>query len=170
MRLLISFIFLILFTAGCSIWDSGRYYSEEYDFSIKFPEKWALQEGFRNSIVRAENPHYSEDKVFQETINIVADRLPSGMDIDEYHASARSVLQDSFPGLAFGENGTSVIDNRKAYWFTYTYNLVPVEIKSVVYSIMKDGKVFLITCISEEERFDRMKPVFDECAESFKFR
>lgn len=169
MRLII-FIVLMLTIAGCSRLDSDRFYSEEYGFSIKFPAEWNIQKGYMDSVVRAENTEYSHGKIFQETINIVADSLPPDMGIDDYHTSAKDLLKKTLPELIEVNSGTDIVDNREVFWFAYSYPLKPVMLKVLVYSINRNGKIFLITCMSEEDRFEEMKPVFTECMRSFKFQ
>ena len=169
MRLIV-FIVLMLTIAGCSRPDPDRFYSDEYGFSIKLPEDWAVQKGYMDSVVRAENQEYSQGKIFQETVNIVADSLPPDMSIDEYHTSAKDLMKKTLPELIEVNSGTDIVDNREVFWFAYRYPLKPVMLKVVVYSIHGDNKIFLITCMAEEERFKDVKPVFIESVRSFEFQ
>lgn len=159
---------IMIIFGGCSQRDPERFYSKEHSFSIKFPAGWNAKSGYKESIVRAENPSLLPDDNFQENMNIVSDIIPAGMSIDEYFSSGKKLLKEALPDLKVEGSGTCVIDGKQSYWFTYSYSLKPIRIKVAVYNIIRKKNLFMITCTSEEKKFNTVKEIFETSAKSFR--
>jgi len=99
--LIITFLIqLMAFFPGCGKKkEPGRYYSNEKNFSIRFPDDWDIQENYMGTVVRAAAPLKDAASNFRNSINIVVEEIPENMDLDSYVDSGIEVLQKNLQNI-----------------------------------------------------------------------
>ena len=86
-KIYIIMVIIILFgfgLNGCSQKEPGRYYIKDEGFSIKFPDKWEIKEGFMGTAVLALSQQEGPADIFQENVNVVVEQLAGKSSIEEY--------------------------------------------------------------------------------------
>lgn len=89
----------------------AEYVSEEYGFSLKYPENWR-EENVLGVIF------YRSAPGGLASFNLTATPTPRpGMTMEELVVFAREAMENNFPNVSWGENGSVEVDGGEGYEF-----------------------------------------------------
>lgn len=167
-------IFIVITTImglmlACKSKEPDRYYNNENAFSIVFPKEWNKDEGYKGTIIRAVSPIKSFNDIIPASVSVIIDPLKQDMTIEKYIELGFVLLKKGLSNIKEYESGKLLIHDKKALWFIYSYDIGKIQVKALVYTILKDKKAYVITCLSEKNRFEEYKNEFNKIAQSFKF-
>lgn len=148
--------------------EPGRYYADELDFSIKFPEGWEIQVEDYGYTVSAYSPLDSEDDILYETISVSVEDLMVNVDLDEYFDAVNRTSQSQLAYFDLESTETVMLGNVRAKKAVFSYYDQGEMVRSVGYCIIKGRKAYLITCISDDYSYDSYAQEFASAAESFR--
>jgi hypothetical protein len=154
---------------GCSSKDPDRYYCKKDDFSLKLPKEWETKEGFMGSSVISLSPLENSADQFRENVNVVVEKMPGEMPLDEYFTGNIANMKKFFTEFQEDEKGNTSIDETDAKWLVYSGKMGTLSVKNKVYFIIHDKRGYTITCSATPDGFARYKKTFDAIAYSFEF-
>lgn len=154
---------------GCSTKDPDRYYNDREGFSMKFPAAWEKNEGVGGRIVMAQVPKDGSTDQFRENVNVIVERLPKAMTLDEYFQQSVTNMKKILNEFQDQEKGQGFIDDYDAKWMVYTHRMGASTLKVLVYMIVKDNRGYVITCTALPDRFYTFRSQFEDIAQSFQF-
>ena len=157
-------------TTGCWIlW--AKFKSRQYGFSILLPRFWRRTTGEQGTVVMAKAPLRGKDDAFQENINVVVTELPAAIDIVMYIEMNQKEAMDSVPGPKVDiANGEIFAGLNRGAWFAFTTlgDELSTRIMSAVW--IKGGtRVFVVSCSSEANLFNKYEPTFRKIMESLRY-
>ncbi len=161
---------VIISMGGCSggAKEPGRFYADDLDFSIKFPEGWEVYIDAYGYSVSAFSPADSENDLLYETITVSVEDLMVNVDLDEYFDAVNRTSQSELAYFELESSEDVTIGNIRAKKAVFSYVEQGETVRSTGYCIVKGNKAYLITCISDEYSYDSYAPQFAATAESFR--
>lgn len=159
----------ILGLIGCSQKDPDRYYNGKNNFSKKFPKDWGIKEGFMNTEVIALQPIENEEDDFRENVNVVIEKLPQNINIDEYLNLNIINLNKFFANYNEVERGKTYLEDEEARWLIYSGQMGNYDLKYLVYVAIRKKSAYIITCTSIPEKFDNNRNLFEQISKSIEF-
>jgi hypothetical protein len=153
-----------------------RYLSKEKGFSIALPKGWEIKEKVMGSSVIAVIPSANNNSdQFRENINVVVEPLPQAMNTKTYFTESMKVLKKLFTDFKLEKSGHGPLDRQVAtndktdtYWSVFTHRMGKVRAKVMQYMMVKGNQAYVITCSAAPGTFDKLRPVFEASAKSFK--
>lgn len=174
--IIISFL-LFHFSASSTLalQQANLYRNKDYTFSVKFPKGWDIRSGQTpHTVVVSEN-------LKGESVVIQVWRLPVKINLEELSVKdLQSYIGDTFEGFKgrysnakLHGSGITYISNVKAIWIVFTYTLKhafeAVSVKTIMYQIFYEGRMYQIMCSSSPERFKQAESSFLNTIRSFIF-
>ena len=160
-----------IFAAGCGSApkEPGRYYCDTWEYSIKFPAGWELEETYDGAVVSAYSPLEDDYDMLFESVTVSVDDMIFGVDLDEYYSAVQRSARTDF--LYFNEERCEdiTLHTTRAKKTVFTYQEEGEMVKTLGYCFVKGSKAFLITCVSEEYTYPEYVAAFEQAAESFRF-
>jgi hypothetical protein len=150
--------------------EPGRYYGKSY--SIKFPDKWILDDDFDRKIAKALIPKETTDNQFRFRINInvIDNDKGGGLNLEKEYQRSQENLSEILTEFQIYEEGRIMIDDVVSKWHIYSYKLGPLDVKTLQYLFKKGRRFYTITCGAGVDEFDQYRNTFEEVAQSFKFK
>lgn len=146
---------------------SGHYRDDELGFSIRYPESWEKRIDFQGTVVAFVSPQERSSDRFREIVNVVMTEVEEGTVLDdrlleEFYAEIESHGTD-FQVLETQALQINSVDARRiicrlrvqGHLFQY-----------LLYVLLKQDRVYVITCTSRKLNFDRYEGVFDKICRS----
>ncbi len=162
-------IALVFLLNGCSSKDPDRYYSAKDDFSIKLPDKWETKEGYMGTSVMSLSSLEGAGDQFRENVNVVVEKLPKEMTLDEYMSGNLSNLPRFITDFRESGRGGTTLGDIDAKWLTYTGRMGTSNLAFKQYFMVRGDRGYVITGTATEETYPRFKNTFEQTAESFQF-
>ena len=156
--------------AGENMPDRGRYHNAEMCFSIEFHPGWEIIEGdgYEYALVEAVSPWDGDDDEFAEHISVDVEDLPAGTDLDEYHAETVEAQAQVIPGFYVEEEGRTAIGGVPARYVVFGFESDGYPMTAIGYTMIKDGRGYLIAGLAETPNFILYRDVFQKTAASFR--
>lgn len=161
---------MLLAAAGCTdkAQEPGRYHNENEGFSLTVPQDWDVQENVSGAAAIVWSPMTGPDDHYRESVNVAVKQLPEGMNLEAYDKKCRSILGTIATDLNIEKAITAEVGDTPARMFVYTHRTGQVNLKTLQYIMIKDGKGFVITCTAAPETYAEYKERFQETAQSFR--
>ncbi len=154
---------------NCKGRDRARYYNEEKKFSIRIPDKWERLQDTKGTDIIAVSPLEGFEDNFRENFNILVENLRIDMTLDDYYERGIPVFQQYTKEFTQYEKGYGKIDGEKCRWDVVSHQMGPLKIKVLIYTMIHERKGYLITFSAADEKFEQVRPLFKQTAESFRF-
>lgn len=167
---LLSLVFgvLILATCGSAPKEPGRYYADDDDYSIRFPEGWAIEVDEEGD-VSAISPLEDEYDVSFELVNVIVDDMLFKVDLDEYFNAINRSARTDLPYFDLELAEDTTICNVPAKKAVFTYVDEGDVVRTLGYCVIKGSKAYMITCMAEEYSFPTYAAEFETSVQSFRF-
>ena len=140
------------------------------DFSMEIPPDWD-QRVAPAAMVRfvARAPLESADDKYHETVNVVITTVGRSTTPDMLVQAARDRMAKQSGELRLQEVGSgnwsdSGFDGR---FLEFRRSTESLKLHAIDYIILKDEKVYLLTCGAEDSTYDKYAPQFKQIAASF---
>ena len=164
---------LAIILAGCAgenAPQTGRYRNPEMSFSIQFHPGWEIVEGDGSeyALVEAVSPWEDEDDEFAEHVSVDVEDLPDGTDLDAYYTETVEAQAAAIPGLYVEEEGRLTIGGIPARYVVFGFELEGYPMTAIGYSLIKDGRGYLIAGLAQAHKFVLYQQVFQNTAASFR--
>ena len=170
---LLAFIILAgLLMAGCSSTttrEAGRFYSDDFDYSIRFPDGWHIEVEGEGHLASALSPLENNNDMFFEAVSVSVDDLNYRMSTDEWFNEVIGSIHNDFVSFREVDRGEHLIGNTTAKWIVFTYSMAQGEVKAITYCMVRGNRGYAITCDAQPHKFLTYRMQFDEAAFSFKF-
>lgn len=174
-RNLLNMLFLLLIAGalingGCGgSQEPGRYYADQYDFSIKFPEGWLIQVDEEYNMIAAVSQFEDENDMFLEGISVVVEECMVSVDLDEYFNTINRTSQSELQDFEVESTEDVFIANTRAKRAVFSFIESGETIRSTGYCLVNGSKAYLIMCMSSAESYPSFAAEFDAISESFRF-
>ncbi len=146
---------------------SGHYRDDELGFSIRYPESWEKRIGFQGTSVAFVSPKERSSDRFQESVNVVMTEVEEGTVLND------QLLQEFYAEIESQGTGFQVLETQAlqlngvdARRITCRFRVGGHLFQYLLYILLKDDRVYVITCVSRTLDFDRYEGVFDRMCRS----
>ncbi|MBN2541647.1 hypothetical protein JXI42_02170 [bacterium] len=162
------FIFLIM---SCNVPEPGRYYNEEYEFSMIFPTDWETEmtEYYGQVIIDAVSPYENDDDMFAEYISVSAEKLLDKPTLYQYYTDVLANSREESPDLEVETEEDVMIGKEKAKYAVWHYTFEGYPLTILAYFLVEGKKGYFLSCTCETEKFPAYKGYFNNAAQSFRF-
>ena len=148
--------------------EPGRYYNEEHDFSIKFPEGWEITTEYGGKSILATCPDHDESNNFSKVVQVVIQDLPYKPKLDFFFDVLLSEYRRDI-NTRVKEKGDVVIDGTKAKWVAIYMFKESYKAQTLMNCMVKGKKGYLVQCVAEPHNFSEHKSIFDMAVQSFRY-
>jgi hypothetical protein len=169
MRVIFSrFMWLLL----CSILSScfgtySTYTNHDHNFSIKYPNSWAIKENTDGVVVGFISPMDTSVDQFLENITVVVqDMSANPMSLEKYNETVIAQMQSVFNNVTILESTSTYLDGTVGTKFVFTA-AAQTTIKMMVVWMIRNSRAYQITLTSEADAFDRIFPHMQTALDSF---
>ena len=159
------FISSLTFAVTNQIAETKRYYSKNNEFSMEFPAKWE-----KLNIIEANI--YLVVVLPSEflSITVSSNSLPPHMTLDTVYNKSINLLQQSVNDFQQIETGQINIAGVRTKWLVYSGKTIRGNAQKVLeYTLIKDNRLYTITCIGNIVTFNRNPNTFKTIIQSFRF-
>jgi hypothetical protein len=158
---------LIFSINGCVCREKGRYYNDQYRFSLVVPENWERRDDFLGAVVAFISP--AKDSLqFRSNFNIIIEENSAPLSLTDYSARIIDDLKKTYPDIVFYDEGMMEFRNGTARWMVHSYTLAGIRIKVIEYLVVNGEQGIIITGSSDEASFPQFRSTFDGIAASFR--
>lgn len=160
---------LTMYGCGSGPREPGRYYADNDDYSIKFPDGWSIEIDEDGAVVSAVSPWEGDEDMSFECVNVVVENMPFKVDLEEYFNAINKSARADLPYFELESTGDASICNIPAKKAVFTYVDEGDVVKTLGYCVIKGNKAYLITCMADEYSFPSYAGEFETSAQSFRF-
>jgi len=148
------------------------YSNRKEGISIKFPEGWKINKNVRTDssassaiLVGVEAPADEETRI------IITRHIRQGQHhatVDSYFILKEGNLSRACKNYTKEEDGISIINNRKARWFTYSFGVGEDPRKVMVILLESKEKIYEICLDTRKSKYSKYKSIFDESTKTIR--
>lgn len=143
--------------------DSWNEYGKE-KYIIRYPKSWKLD---TSKAMGTEfflfSPLENQDDKFSENVNLIIQVLPDpGIDLKAYKEITEKQIPGSLTDPVMYESKIVSTQNGECYSVTYGMRQGPFKLKLTSICYIKDGRAYLLTFTSEQDKFERYKILANE--------
>ncbi len=162
-------------------------------FTIELPAAWKNDVNYMFFQLMSLAPGDSCCGDFREFITVSSDGVQKN-NLEDFFATEKKYIKEGAKDMhqlkVIGE-GSNLVNNAKAYWFTYSFNYkgyfwygrdyyTSADINEINYKeynlIEKDyfyyykGRGYLLRCTARDSNFKKLEPVFDYVSKNIRFK
>ncbi len=168
--LLILMILLhVAIITSCARKEKGRFYSDEYGFSIVFPKYWEIQQQEMGAVVIALSPEEGSRDDFRENIAITVEDVADDTTLENYFELSQKNLKNYSKDYRLLYKNNTWLSKKPAMILGFTYTMSGLKLKVLQYYCLNKNKVYVITCTALPHTFDRYEAKFLKIVRSFRF-
>ncbi|MCX8122895.1 MAG: DcrB-related protein [Spirochaetes bacterium] len=168
--ILISVIVLnIVLLSGCARKEKGRYYNDEYGFSIVFPKYWEIQQKEMGAVVIALSPEEGSKDDFRENVAITVENMTDNVTLEQYFELSQKNLKNYSKDYKLLYKNTTWLAKKPAMILGFTYSMSGLKLKVLQYYCLNNSKAYVITCTALPHSFGRYEESFLKIVRSFRF-
>lgn len=168
--LLIVIILLnVVLLSSCARKEKGRFYSDEYNFSIVFPKNWEIQQQEMGAVVIALSPEEGSKDDFRENIAITVEDVTDDATIEKYFELSQKNLKSYSKDYRLLYKNTTWLSRKPAMILGFTYTMSGLKLKVLQYYCLNMNKAYVITCTALPHTFDRYEEKFLKIVRTFRF-
>jgi len=168
--LLITIILLnLVLLISCSRKEKGRYYSDEYGFSIVFPKYWEIQQKEMGTAVIALSPEEGSKDDFRENVSITVEEVSGDITLDKYFVVSQQNLKSYSKDYKLLYKNNTWLSRKPAMILGFTYSMSGLKLKVLQYYCLYKNKAYVITCTALPHTFDRYEEIFLKIVRTFRF-
>lgn len=154
---------------GCSRKEKGRFYNDEYNFSIVFPKYWEIQQKEMGTAVVALSPEEGIRDEFRENVAITIEEVSGDSTLKKYFELSQKNLKSYSKDYRLLYKNNTWLARKPAMILGFTYTMSGLKLKVLQYYCLYKNKVYVITCTALPHSFDRYEETFLKIVRSFRF-
>ncbi|MBP6291160.1 MAG: hypothetical protein KA407_05915 [Spirochaetes bacterium] len=154
---------------GCSRKEKGRYYNDEYGFSIVFPKYWEIQQKEMGTAVVALSPEEGSRDDFRENVAITVEDVSDGETLEKYFVVSQQNLKSYSKDYMLLYKNNTWLSRKPAMILGFTYSMSGLKLKVLQYYCLYKNKAYVITCTALPHTFDRYEEIFLKIVRTFRF-
>ena len=166
--LILTIVFLFVFSALAAPPLLTRYESSRYGFSIQIPATWQIKEGFMGTLLIAISPLDDSLDEFRENINVVREKLGQYMSLDEYMKISVRNMARVLTIFEKEETGRWRTEAGEVGWIRYTHRQGIYHIRGLAAVYLEGDQAFVVTSTAESDRFMKYRSLFELVSKSFR--
>ncbi|MBP7867737.1 MAG: hypothetical protein KA419_17545, partial [Acidobacteria bacterium] len=144
--------------------EPGRYVDPVNGFSIVFPPGWRIDRGNINPLVTVTNT------AERKAVTLRMEPLGQDMSATEYLQHAEPYLLGDFTNVTVVNKGAMALAAQDAAWIEFNFlSGSGAAGTGIVYILVRERRAFGLVCIAPSETFEGARPLFMDCASSFRF-
>jgi hypothetical protein len=167
--LILIILFNVVLLSSCARKEKGRFYSDEYGFSIVFPKYWELQQQEMGAVVIALSPEEGSRDDFRENIAITVEDVADDATLEKYFELSQKNLKSYSKDYKLLYKNTTWLSRKPAMILGFTYTMSGLKLKVLQYYCLNNKKAYVITCTALPHTFDRYEEKFLKIIRSFRF-
>ena len=155
--------------AGCSSKPAtpGQYTSTKDGFTIIAPTTWEKKEGFMGSTVLFLEPQAEPSDTFRENVNVVVEKLPSGMGLDGYVKASNDNMAKLMTDYSEISSARVKLGGNDAQRIVYQHRMGVYNLKVLIYLVVQGGRGYVLTCSATVDQYDSHEPTFEDTCKTF---
>ncbi|MGB4268371.1 MAG: PsbP-related protein [Spirochaetota bacterium] len=162
-------ILSVMLLPGCSRKEKGRFYNDEYNFSIAFPEYWEIQQQEMGAAVVALSPEEGIRDDFRENVAITIEEVSGDSTLEKYFEVSQKNLKSYSKDYRLLYKNNTWLARKPAMILGFTYTMSGLKLKVLQYYCLYKNKVYVITCTALPHSFERYEETFLKIVRSFRF-
>ncbi|HQG43608.1 MAG TPA: PsbP-related protein [Spirochaetota bacterium] len=154
---------------SCSRKEKGRFYSDQYHFSIVFPRTWEIQQKEMGTVVIGLSPEEGLKDDFRENITITTEYAGDDVTLEKYFEISQKNMKSYSTDYRLLYKNYTWLAKKKAMILGFTYSMSGLKLKALQYYIINNNRAYVITCTGLPHTFGRYEERFLTIVRSFRF-
>jgi hypothetical protein len=145
---------------------------DEPNYSIQYPVDWDLdRSGKMGPVFAILAPLESKEDKFRENVNLVVEDLNGqNISLDRYAELSKGQLKSSMTNFNLIESKKSNSGSREYFKVIFTWNYEAFRLKVEQYYWIVDGKAYVLTFTSEQDKFATFSETGEKILNTFTFK
>ncbi len=131
------------------------YKNDAKGFALLVPDNWEVRESDKGADVTFLAP--VEGKAYRPNEQVRLEQLAETKNIGEYAQAVHAKLRTELTDLKIEKAGRQTISHTAAKWWTITFRENNVQLKGILFIVMKDKKAFTIIGSAPVDRFPQYR-------------
>lgn len=151
----------LLATAGCSgsfDEETGNYSYK--DLSLQFPLGWGKMDTTPGTLITVGN----REELYQIDVNAM--EVPEGVSFDQF---VKNMMSNYNRVGNYNGSGEMVIGGIDGHWSDWSLTIGGYKYRSLVYTVMKEDRIYIVICTAAEDKFPNYEESFDAVVSSIAF-
>lgn len=140
------------------------------DYTLTCPDSWEKKTDYMGTDVMFLSPLEGPGDEFQENVNVIVEKLPSGMGLEQYVKISLKNAKQILTDYAILENSTVQLNGLDAQRFLISHRMGNMKLHALVYVIVKGRKAYTVTCTALDNTYEQYEQQFDDICKTFKVR
>ena len=138
----------------------NAYSNKSYNFQMKYPTAWDVEEGVMGTAVFFLSPLSGPGDEFRENVNIIIEDVSAhpGLTADDYEAVSIDELARTITDFTVIERGRRIVSGRPARTLEFTGTQGMYQIRFLQVYAVSAGRAFVITYTAEDNQYQRYLP------------
>ncbi len=154
---------------SCSRKEKGRFYSDQYHFSIVFPRTWEIQQKEMGTVVIGLSPEEGLKDDFRENITITTEEVGDDVTLEKYFDISQENMKNYSKDYRLLYKSYTWLAKKQAIVAGFTYTMSGLKLKALQYYIIHNKRAYVITCTGLPHTFGRYEGRFLTIVRSFRF-
>jgi hypothetical protein len=154
---------------GCDFrWE--KYYNREKRFVMLLPRTWVKVPGSRDTAILVKDNLRGPKDRFRENINVVVNTLPKTVTLEVFFEANKYEIEFNLPGvynISEGEMFSGMVPGR---WISFNQKIGDMALKVISASWIRDGRVYVVTCVCDNQYAFQYDPLFQKVIKSFRIK
>jgi len=163
-------LLLILVFLSSIVFSQQKFSSEEYSFSITFPDLWKVEKGTQPMVAVIARLNTASINVVIQENDKYRDIEIVDVDISNFRNELEGKYKDYFKNFKSLDYSRTTVNSYNAISFAYNCDINDEVLFAKQYFLFKDNKIYVIStgCL-DSEYANFFEIVFKECLNSFTF-
>jgi hypothetical protein len=168
--LALTLTFLAASLAGCSGSAPVSYVDKESGYSMAYPGDWRKLSGSAGMDLKLVPADQTNPNVPRDTVLVHVETVDQPLSLETYFEAKAKAAEAAAPQVEFKETEKSFVtlNGQEARRLVYSMLGSQGRITSMVWFLVKGNRGYMILASAPTDRFDAVKPKFEEIAGHFK--
>ncbi len=145
---------------------------DETNYLIQYPSKWEIVKGRKLPLNAFYSPKESTEDKFQENVNVLIQSLAEepGVDLNKFSEISLEQIKTMLTNSNIEENKRIKNTTQEYQKMIYNGDQGIFHLKFEQYFFVSNGQAYVLTCTSEQDKFDNYKETGENILNSFKLK
>ncbi len=144
------------------------YKDPAHGFEVGYPSDWEQKQA-AGTVVAFLSPQEGSDDNFRENVNVVAESVPSSVDLEFYTDRTLDKLKNFISDMKVEESVSAKLGSEPAHRIIYTGTQSGVHARFLQVWALHSGTAYVVTYTGSIDGFDGFKDEADRMLDSFEF-
>ena len=147
------------------------YENKKHHFSMKYPSKWLIKEGFVGTVVTFVRPKQTALSIFEPNVNITVEEVQAQIaTLESFSAMITKQMTAVFKKkINIVEDKEFIFGNRRGHRLIVDAP-EPQHLKAIFIWTVKGSFAYIFTYMSQLDQYAEIAPTLDQMVKSFEFK